>query len=102
MAAPETMKRKILVILSNRWNRSQAPRFLELDADDEGNILKERPLRGRPRQPGYHEVWENDEGKTSLSSCHRIKRKYGHALERPRSTPRQKAGTRPKRKNPRR
>ncbi len=81
------MKRKILVILSNRWSRSQPPRFLELDADDEGNILKQRPLRSRPRQPAYHEVWENDEGKTSLDSCHRIKRKYGHPLERPRTAP---------------
>jgi hypothetical protein len=92
------MKRKILVILSNRWNRSQQPRFLELDADDEGNILKERPLRSRPRQATYHEVWENDEGKTSLNSCHRIKRKYGHKLERPRSeratTPRRRPGAR--------
>src|SRR5215472_15362194 len=79
------MKRKILVILSNRWNRSQQARFLELDADDEGNILKERLLRAPPRQATYHEVWENDEGKTSLNSCHRIKRKYGHKLERPRN-----------------
>lgn len=75
------MKRKILVILSNRWNRLQEPRFIELDADDEGNILKELPLRRRPRQPAYHEVWENDEAKNSLASCHRIKRKYGHPLE---------------------
>jgi hypothetical protein len=74
------MKRKILVILSNRWNKNQKPKLLELDADDKGNILKERALRGRPR-PGYDEVWENDEGKTTLAACNRIKRKYRHALE---------------------
>jgi hypothetical protein len=77
------MKRKVLVILSNRWNRSQPPRFLELDCDAAGNILKERKLRGQPREPRYHEVWENDENKADLASCNRIKRKYRHKLERP-------------------
>jgi len=77
------MKRKVLIILSNRLNRLQKPRFIELDCDEEGNILKQRPLRGQPREPRYHEVWENDDGKTDFDSCHRFKRKYGHALERP-------------------
>jgi hypothetical protein len=77
------MKRKILVILSNRWNRSQKPRYLELHCDAAGNILKERPLRGQPRQACYHEVWENDENKSDLAACNRVKRKYGHKLERP-------------------
>ncbi len=81
-AATKPKKRKVLVILSNRWNRSQKPRFVELDCDDKGNILKERPLRSRPSKPAYDEVWESDEGKTSLSSAYRLKRKYGHALER--------------------
>jgi hypothetical protein len=76
------MKRKVLVILSNRWNRSQKPRFLELACDEKGNILKERPLRSKPAKPIYDEVWESDEGKTSLSSAYRLKRKYGHALQR--------------------
>ncbi len=71
-----------MVILSNRWNRSQKPRYVELDCDEKGNIHKERPLRSAPRQPAYDEVWENDEGKTALSSAYRLKRKYGHALER--------------------
>ena len=75
------MKRKILVILSNRLDRSQKSRFVELDCDDKGNILKERSLRRAPRQPRYHEVWENDDGKTALSSCYRLKRKYRHPLE---------------------
>ena len=74
-------ERKILVILSNRLDRSQKPRFFELDCDDEGNILKETPLRGQPRQPKFDEVWENDDGKTAISSCNRFKRKYRHPLE---------------------
>ena len=79
------MKRKVLVILSNRLNRSQKPRFLELDCDEEGNILNEHKLRSQPRKPLYHEVWENDDGKTDFASCHRFKRKYGHALEKPKA-----------------
>ena len=74
-------ERKILVILSNRLDRSQKPRFFELDCDDEGNILKETPRRGQPRQPKFDEVWENDDGKTAISSCNRFKRKYRHPLE---------------------
>ncbi|MFO1496953.1 MAG: hypothetical protein U1G07_00905 [Verrucomicrobiota bacterium] len=80
------MKRKILVILSNRLNRNQRVRFLEVDTDDKGNILKEQPLRGEPREPRFDEVWENDEGKTEMSSCHRFKRKYRHKLERQKKT----------------
>jgi hypothetical protein len=75
------MKRKVLIILSNRLNRSQKARFIELDCDEKGNILKERPLRGQPREPRYAEVWENDDGKTDFASCHSFKRKYRHALE---------------------
>ena len=82
----EIMKRtirKILVILSNRLNRNQKVRFVEIDCDDKGTILKEHALRGQTREASYHEVWENDDGKTSISSCNRFKRKYRHALERP-------------------
>ncbi len=75
------MKRKVLVILSNRLNRFQQPRFIELDCDEEGNILKERALHRQPREPRYAEVWENDDGKTDFASCHRFKRKYGHPLQ---------------------
>ena len=78
----DNMKRKILVILSNRLNRNQKIRFLELDCDDKGNILKEHTLRAEPRQPRYDEVWENDEGRPDMSTCHRFKRKYRHKLER--------------------
>lgn len=75
------MKRKILVILSNRLNLMQKARFFELDCDADGNILKEQCLRTQPRGARFDEVWENDEGKVSFSSCHRFKRKYRHALE---------------------
>lgn len=77
------MKRKILVILSNRLNRMQKIRYRELDADDKGNILKERLLRSQPREARFDEVWENDDGKPDMSTCHRFKRKYRHPLEKP-------------------
>lgn len=77
------MKRKILVILSNRLDRNHKVRFLEVDCDDKGNILKERSLRAEPRKPEYDEVWENDEGKSDMASCHKFKRKYRHKLEKP-------------------
>jgi len=77
------MKRKILVILSNRLNRMQKIRYRELDADDKGNILKERSLRSQPREARFDEVWENDDGKPDMSTCHRFKRKYRHPLEKP-------------------
>ena len=79
------MKRKVLVILSNRLNRLQKARFIELDCDAEGSILKERLLRSQPREPRYHEVWENDDGKTDFASCHSFKRKYRHPLEKPKT-----------------
>lgn len=79
------MKRKVLVILTNRVNPSQKARFLELECDSKGNIFEERQLRGRPREPRYDEVWESDDGKTSLSSCTRFKRKYRHPLEKRKS-----------------
>ena len=77
--------RKILVILSNRFDRNAKKRFLELDADEKGNILKEKPLRSEPRNPLFDEVWENDEGKTDMASCNRFSRKYRHRLEKPKS-----------------
>ena len=75
------MKRKILVILSNRLSPMQRPRWLELDSDEKGNIHKQRPLRARPREARYDEVWENDEGRTEFESCFRFKRRYGHKLQ---------------------
>jgi hypothetical protein len=74
-------KRQVLVILSNRLNRLQKPRFIEVECDDKGNIFSERRLRAEPRAPRYDEVWENDEGKTDFAACHRFSRKYRHKLE---------------------
>jgi hypothetical protein len=79
---PKT-KRKILVVLSNRVNPNQAPRFVEVTADDKGTILEETLSRARPRKAIYDEVWENDEGRTELSSCTRFKHKYNHPLQKP-------------------
>jgi len=79
------MKRKVLVILSNRLNRLQKPRYIEVDCDEKGSVLKEHRLRRQPREPRYHEVWENDDGKTDFGSCHSFKRKYRHPLEKPKS-----------------
>lgn len=76
------MKRKVLIILSNRLDRNQKVRFFEVDCDDKGNILKQHPLRAEPRDARFDEVWENDEGKSDMTSCHRFKRKYRHKLER--------------------
>jgi len=75
------MKRKILLVLTNRWNRTEKPRFVELDADDKGTVLGERPLRAQPREPLYDEVWENDEGKGAWVACNRFRRRYPHPLE---------------------
>ncbi len=77
------MKRTVLIILSNRLNPFQKPRYIEVDCDEKGSVLKERRLRQEPRRPRYDEVWENDDGKTDFASCHSFKRKYGHALQKP-------------------
>ncbi len=77
------MKRKVLVILSNRLNRFQKSRFIEVSCDEQGNILKQAVLRSQPREARFDEVWENDDGKTDFASCHSFKRKYGHALQKP-------------------
>lgn len=74
-------KRHVLVILSNRLNRLQKPRFIAVECDDKGNVFQERALRAEPREPRYDEVWENDQGKTDFASCHRFSRKYRHRLE---------------------
>ena len=77
------MKRKILVILSNRFNRNQKPRYLDVVADATGTILKEKPLRREPREAVFDEVWENNDGKLDMASCNRFSRKYPHRLEKP-------------------
>jgi hypothetical protein len=77
------MKRTVLVILSNRLNRLQKAHHLELECDDSGQILAERKLRSLPRAARFDEVWENDDGKTDMSTCHRFKKHYRHPLLRP-------------------
>ena len=75
-------KRKTLVILSNRLDRTHKTRFIELTTDDQGNVHREKPLRSQPRKPAYDEVWENDDGKTDWTACNSFKKKYPHPLER--------------------
>ena len=79
------MKRKILVILSDRLSPLRKPRYVELDCDETGAILHECFIRSLPRVPRYDEVWENDEGRKDTASCNRFSRKYRHPLEKPRS-----------------
>ncbi len=78
-------RRKVLVILSNRLNRLQPAHYVELDCDEKGNILKEHPLRREPQDARYDEVWENDDGKSNMSTCYSFKRRYRHRLEKPKA-----------------
>lgn len=78
---PASKTRTVLVILSNRLDYFAKKRFLEIQCDDEGSILKETKLKAEPKEPTYDEVWENDEGKNNFGSCHSFKRKYGHKLQ---------------------
>jgi hypothetical protein len=78
-------QRKVLVILSNRFRPLQEPRFIDIVCKDDGTIMSEKPLRGRPARAVYDEVWENDDAKTSLDSCRSVKRHYRHALLKPKS-----------------
>jgi hypothetical protein len=74
--------RTILVILSNRFNRNEKPRFVELSCKGDGTILKERALRKKPAKAIYDEIWNNDQGKESLHTCTRMTRLYRHPLQR--------------------
>ncbi len=75
--------RMVLAILTNRFIRSQKPRFIELSCEPDGTILKESVLRSEPAEAIYDEVWTNDEGKKSLDTCARMSRLYRHPLQRP-------------------
>lgn len=75
------MKRKVLVILSNRLAPLEPAKHLEILCDDEGSVLSERKLRRAPTEAVYDEVWENDEGRTTFDSTHSFKRRYGHRLQ---------------------
>ena len=74
-------KRTVLAVLTNRFNRNQKPRFVELNCKSDGSILKERVLSREPTKAIYDEVWSNDEGKKSLDTCARMSRLYGHPLQ---------------------
>lgn len=74
------MKRRVLVILSNRLERLKPPRYVEVECDSKGTILGEKRLRSAPRKGAYEEVWENDEGKPTMDLCTRMKRHYKHPL----------------------
>lgn len=77
------MKRKVLVILSNRFQPSQKHRYFELEVKPDGSVLSEKSLRSEPKEPRFDEVWKNDEGKQSMVDCNRFKRFYRHKLEKP-------------------
>ena len=78
------MKRQILVILTNRFQFSKPAKYIELECESDGTILKEKTLRREPKTAKYEEVWVNDEGKTELASCMRMSKKYKHRLVKPR------------------
>ncbi len=73
--------RKVLVIMSNRFTPMKPAKYIELECKSDGTILKETTLKREPKKPVYDEVWENDDGKTSLDSCTRIQKKYNHKLQ---------------------
>jgi len=76
-----TETRKVLVILSNRFTPLNPPKYIELECKPDGTILKEVELEKAPTEAIYDEVWENDDGKFSLDSCTRMKKKYNHPLQ---------------------
>lgn len=78
--------RKVLVILTNRFQSSAKPKYFEMSCREDGTILSEVQLKSAPRQPVYDEVWENNDGKTSVDSCTRMTRKYTHPLQKPKTS----------------
>jgi hypothetical protein len=83
-AEPKPKTRTVLVILSNRLDAFWKPAYLEVECDDTGAILSEKRLRTAPKDPKYDEVWENDEGRRDMATCHNFKRKFGHKLQKKR------------------
>jgi hypothetical protein len=78
------MKRKVLVILSNRLAPLRKARYFEIVCKSDGTVLAERRLEAAPKKAVYDEVWENSDGKTELDTCTRMSRHYKHKLLKPR------------------
>jgi hypothetical protein len=70
----------VLVILSNRLDPKWKTRYYEIDSEKDGSVLREVQLKRTPKKAVYDEVWENDDGKTDIDSCTRMKRHYKHSL----------------------
>jgi hypothetical protein len=76
-------KRTVLVILSDRIRPEKTVRYFELDCLEDGTVEREERLKRRPTKPVYDEVWENDDGRSDLDSCNRMRRHYKHKLLKP-------------------
>ncbi len=74
------MKRRVLVILSNRFTPLRKPRYFEIVCTEDGTVLSEKALKALPKKTIYDEVWENTDGKTEIDTCTRMSRRYRHKL----------------------
>lgn len=74
------MTNQVLVILSNRLDPQWKTRYYDIECKPDGTVLKEVLLKREPKKAAYDEVWENDDGKTDIDSCTRMKRHYKHPL----------------------
>ena len=81
------MKRKVLVLLSNRFTPLKEPRCFEILCKPDGTVLEEKRLKVMPKKAVYDEVWENNDGKLEMDSCNRMSRHYKHPLLKPKSAP---------------
>lgn len=81
--AKKEIRRTVLVMLKNRFTPLETPRFVEIECQQDGTILREKVLRSEPKEARFAEVWFNDEGKKSIADCTRFKRIYRHKLEAP-------------------
>jgi hypothetical protein len=69
----------VLVILSNRLDPKWRTRYYQIHSKPDGTVLREVELKRRPASE-FDEVWENDDGRTSIDSCTRMRRHYKHPL----------------------
>ena len=80
------MTNHVLVILSNRLDPRWKTRYYEIDSKKDGTVVREVQLKRAPKKATYDEVWENDDGKTDIDSCTRMKRHYKHPLIKPKKS----------------